>query len=66
MDFIKGFTHMKGHADFIRQRAFVTRKGDVFLCSGCDIFTLVALDRKVKNRDYTLRSPDVCTYYTQL
>lgn len=44
MDFIKGFTHMKGFPDFIGQRALLTREGDVFLCSGWDIFTLIALD----------------------
>lgn len=36
MDFIKGFIHMKGLADFIGQRALLTREGDVFLCSGWD------------------------------
>jgi len=44
MGFIKGFTHMKELADLIGQRALLTREGDVFLCSGWDILTIIALD----------------------
>ncbi len=66
MDFIKGFIHMKGLTKFIGHRALLTREGDVFLCSGWDILTLIALDGKLQNKDYVLRSPDVCTHYMQL